>query len=473
MGVLFFYISTGKILGECFMTSSVNTNFNKDDVYTLIQYNKGITPGGYSFNDAMIGAGIMGGGYSLFKGGQWLINNRKDYKAGWQNVQNGFTEAKKLKGANLKESYLNNYRNLYISDLEARYKAPKTLSAAEQAKLSPAKLAKYNRQQAISAEYDKMRQLIKDSKGLKGQDLLNKQKEINQALADAKLAVAKGKATAGSAMAPTTKVGKAGQWLKGKTGITKAEIAVKTSAAKGGYAKFLPKALKGTPATTVVALALEAPTVYKTYKQLGAAKGTKQLAKSAAIAGAGVAGYALGSMALGAAVGSVVPIAGTAVGAVVGLVGGLIGAWGADTLARKLLPSELELAAQKEAEEAMQDPEKMQQILKETEEAAANETDAQTLEKLQSAYDNISGTLAAGTQVSEGAGAETQTQTPGGNPESTTTSGNTNPKGVDALKKALENLITQFKSNWNFYNPQDLYNSLRPYEKPVYPMYVA
>ena len=453
------------------MTSSVDANKNLADAYTLVKYNKNVPDNGYTFNEAMIGAGVMTGGYSLFKGGKWLIDNRKDYKTGWQNVKNGFNNAKQLKGANLKETYLNNYRNLYIKELEAKYKPAKTLSAAEQAKLSPAKLAKYNRKQAISAEYDRMRQLIKDSKVLKGQDLLNKQKEINQALADAKLAVAKGKATAGSAMAPTTKIGKAGQWLKGKTGITKAELAVKTSAAKGGYAKFLPKILKGTPATTIAALALEAPTVYQTYKELGAAKGTKQLVKSAAIAGAGVAGYALGSMALGAAVGSVVPIAGTAVGAVVGLIGGLLGAWGADTLARKVLPSELELAAKKEAEEAVQDPAKMQELLQETEKAASDETAPEVLQKLQSSYDNLAVTL-AGTQSVETSGqTDGQGETASSTETTTQATSNSPARGVPAPKKALENLISQFKSNWNFFNLEDLYNSLKPYEKPLYPYY--
>lgn len=450
------------------MTSSVDAKTNYTDAYTLVKYNKKVPDNGYSFKDAAIGAGVVAGGYSMFKGGKWLLDNKKDYKTGWQNVQNGFNNAKQLKGANIKESYLNNYRNLYIADLEARYQPAKTLSAAEQAKLSPSKLAKYNRQQAISAEYDKMRQLIKDSKGLKGQDLLKKQKEINQALAEAKLAVAKGTATAGSTMAPTTKVGKALQWAKNKTGLTKANIAVKTSAVKGGYAKFLPKALKGTPATVVVTLALEAPTVYQTYKQLGAAKGTKQLVKSTAIAGAGVAGYALGSLALGAAVGSVVPIAGTAVGAIVGLVGGLIGAWGADTLARKLLPSELELAAKKEAEEAVNDPEKMQQLLDDTVKSTENETDPEVLEKLQAAYDNLSGAGGAG-----GAAAVSQQ----GQDENPTTeqqpaaNGKSKGQGVAAIKKTLENLIGQFKSNWNFFNQEDLYNSLKPYEKPIYPTY--
>ena len=439
------------------MTNPIS--YNKNDVYTLAYYNNGVTPGGYSGKDALLTAGIAGGGYGLFQAGKWAVQNRKDYKGGWQNVQQKMNDAKQLKGANLKETYLNNYRRIYIDDLEKQYKAAKTLSAAEQAKLSPSKLAAYNRQQAISAEYDKVRQLIQDSKGLKGQDLLNKQKEINQALADAKLTVAQGKATAGSAMAPTSKVGKAVQWVKDKTGITKANLAIKTSAANGGKAaKLLTKAPKGTPATTLIALALEAPTVVKTYKQLGAGKGTKQLLKSTAIAGAGVAGYALGSMALGAAVGSVVPIAGTAVGAVVGLVGGLLGAWGADTLARKLLPSELELAAQKEADEAMQDPEKMQELLRETEEAAADETNPEVLEKLQSAYDNTTVALAG----SQGTEQPEQTQDGGGKGQKTP------PASVNKLKETLENLTNYFKTSWNFYNPQDLYNSLRPYEKPVF-----
>lgn len=451
------------------MTNPVN--YNKEDVYALANYNYGVSvPAGYSASDALIGTGIAAGGYSLWKGGKWAWNNRHDYKGGWQNVKNGFNNAKQLKGANLKETYLNNYRSLYIEELEKRYKAPKVLSNAEKAKLSPSKLASYNRKQAISAEYDKVRQLIKESKTLKGDELLKKQTEIKQALADAKLSVAKGKAAQGSTMAPTTKAGKAGQWIKGKTGITKAEVALKTSAANGSKAaRFLTKAPKGTPATTVIALALEAPEVYKTYKELGAVKGTKQLGKSAVIAGAGVAGYALGSMALGAAVGSVVPIAGTAVGAVVGLIGGLLGAWGADTLARKLLPSERELAAKQKADEAMQDPEKMKQLLADTEEAAANETDQEQLSKLQKAYDNTSAALTptiAPTEEEEKETKSEQTENKAGSTDNTK-----KQTGTDKIRNILETILKQLKTGWNFYNPDDVYNSLRQYEKPVYPSY--
>ena len=359
----------------------------------------------------------------------------------------------------MKETYLNNYRTNYISDLEKKYRAPKTLTAAEQAKLTPTQLAKYNRSQAISAEYNNVRRLIQDSKTLRGQDLLKKKHEINQAIYDAKLSVAKGKAA--GAFAPTTKVGKATQWVKNKTGITKANIAVKSAAAKGNkVARILTKAPKGTPATAIIGMALESGTIIDTYKKLGSGKGTKQLFKSVATVGAGVLGYAAGSAALGAAVGSVVPIAGTAVGAVVGLIGGVIGAWAADTLTRKVLPSELELDAEKKAEEAAANPEKMKELLKETEVKAQDETDENTLASLQKSYDNLSA------QVAPQQEGDTQLK----KEESTLEK---KGKISDKFIQVLKNIQNQLENGWNFFNPQDVYNSLKPYEKPTYQQFMG
>lgn len=452
------------------MTNPVN--YNQEDVYALSRYNYGVQNSGYNAKDALTTAGLFAGGYTAWNGGKWLIQNRKDYKTAWADVKQQYNNAKQLKGNNLKESYLNNYRSQYIADLEKAYAPAKTLTQAEISKLSPSKLAAYNRSQAISAEYNKVRQLIQQSKGLTGKALLDKQKEINQALADAKLAVAKGKATPGSALAATSKTGKAIQWVKGKTGITKAELALKTSAANGGkVAKFLTKAPKGTPATAIVALALEGPEVYKTYKKLGAGAGTKQLAKSAAIAGAGVAGYALGSMALGAAVGSVVPIAGTAVGAVVGLVGGLLGAWGADTIARKLLPSELELAAQKDANEAMNNPEKMKELLEKTEKTAENETNQEVLDNLQKSYDNVYGVLSPSTEASGKTTSTNEEETTLNNNVNEDSDGTNTNNNTSKIKEALKNIIEHIKTSWNYYNPNDVYSSLKQYEKPIYPSF--
>lgn len=452
MSEIFLYKYGELILGEWIMTNPMDTTYN--DALTLLRYNNGVKDNGYSLKDAALGAGVVVGGYSVWNGGKWAWKNRHDYKTGWQNLKDGYNKAKTLKGANLKDSYLNNYRTNYISDLEKQYPAQKTLSAAEQAKLKPSQLAKYNRQQAISAEYNRVRQLIQDSKSLRGQDLLNKKHEINQAISEAKLAVARGKATPGSAMAPTTKIGKAGQWLKAKTGITKADLAIKSAAANGNkFVRVLTKAPKGTPLTMIAGMALESGTVIDTYKKLGAGKGTKQLGKSAAIVGAGVLGYAAGSAALGAAVGSVVPIAGTAVGAVVGLIGGLLGAWGADTLARKAMPSELELDAQKKAQEVTKSPEKMQELLKETETKAANETDKATLAVLQKSYDNLTAKVTP---------TDSNTQTTGGNTQ------NGAGKASNKLKQTLENIQNLLKTGWNFFNPQDVYSVLKPYEKPTY-----
>lgn len=103
--------------------------------------------------------------------------------------------------------------------------------------------------------------------------------------------------TASSAAASTGKLAKAGKFVKGN----------------GGF--FL------------VSMAFESPEIYKTYKELGADHGHKQLMKSAAVIGAETVGYAVGAKAgaaAGAAIGTAIfPGIGTAVGAVVGVLTGL------------------------------------------------------------------------------------------------------------------------------------------------------
>lgn len=129
---------------------------------------------------------------------------------------------------------------------------------------------------------------------------------------------------AGKAASGTSKLAKAGKFVKGN----------------GGF--FL------------ISLACESPNIYKTYKELGADRGHKQLLKSAAIVGAETVGYAAGAKAgaaIGASIGTAIcPGIGSAVGAVVGVLVGLAGSWLAGKGMRALVgKSELEIEKENQA----------------------------------------------------------------------------------------------------------------------------
>ena len=103
------------------------------------------------------------------------------------------------------------------------------------------------------------------------------------------------------------------------------------AAANGGKLAKAGKFMGGNGGFAAISLACEAPNIYKTYKELGADRGHKQLLKSAAIVGAETAGYAIGAKAgaaAGAAIGTAIcPGIGTAVGAVAGVLTGLACSW--------------------------------------------------------------------------------------------------------------------------------------------------
>lgn len=104
-----------------------------------------------------------------------------------------------------------------------------------------------------------------------------------------------------------------------------------SAAGKTGKFAKVGKIVKGNGGFALISLAFEAPNIYKTYKELGADRGHKQLLKSAAIVGAETAGYAVGAKvgaSAGAAIGTAIcPGIGTAVGAVAGVLVGLAGSW--------------------------------------------------------------------------------------------------------------------------------------------------
>lgn len=106
----------------------------------------------------------------------------------------------------------------------------------------------------------------------------------------------------------------------GKAGARAAKIAGKS--ASWGAVKGVGKAIaKRMPMIgAVLTLAIEAPTIYKSFKEGGFKAGLKECA--------GV-GTELGCMAAGAAIGSVIPGVGTVIG---GLVGGIVGMFARSTL---------------------------------------------------------------------------------------------------------------------------------------------
>ena len=137
------------------------------------------------------------------------------------------------------------------------------------------------------------------------------------------------------------------------------------AAANGGKLAKAGKFMGGNGGFAAISLACEAPNIYKTYKELGADRGHKQLLKSAAIVGAETAGYAIGAKAgaaAGAAIGTAIcPGIGTAAGAIIGFVGGCVGSWLMGKVTNKLIPTEE--ATRLDAEKMKKTPEGQVQLI--------------------------------------------------------------------------------------------------------------
>lgn len=212
--------------------------------------------------------------------------------------------------------------------------------------------------------YKDVNRLVQEAKGLTGPALKAKLLQIEKAKANAEIAW--NNAKAGNKYVHKTKVGKAASWVKTKTGVRSAQNAI-TNATKSSnmVTKTVAKGVKGGGgAMAVIGLACEAPTIVKTYKELGAGKGTKQLAKSTAVVAAETVGYVAGAKIggitgakAGAAIGTCIggPIGtaiGGAVGAIIGVGCGLLGSWLCGKAARAVVgKDELTLAKEKQCEE--------------------------------------------------------------------------------------------------------------------------
>ena len=378
-----------------------------NDALTLTNYNYGVPMDSYTFNDCLYGAGTFAGLSTVWKSGNWLLKNRHDYRTGWQNVKNQYASASSLMTKNpLKNAWNYNKANTLLNLERSCY--PEISANTQGLNLTAKQRLRHMKQSRISRQYNDARALINDTKEefrqgkLKGKRFKVRQRQINQALQEAESKVSeiksvkgRGKTATNSATNAATNSAKTAAAKGGTIGAG----TVKT-AAKGSNGKLLKiagkagKCVKGNLFAAAIGLVLEAPTIINAYNVASKDKkckslGHKQLAHSVGKVAVGLLGYAAGSAALGAAVGSVVPVAGTAVGAVVGLVGGCIGYFLADKAYNKLVPSPLEQYSKKQAKEALKNPEKMKEVLQNTEQKAENETDETVLAELQQSYDNL------------------------------------------------------------------------------------
>lgn len=390
-----------------------------NDALILTNYNYGVPMDSYTFSDCLYGAGAFAGISTVWNSGAWLLKNRHDYGTGWQNVKNQYASARSLMTKNPFYNAWNYNRVKTLLDFEKRC-YPAISADTQGLNLTAKQRLRHMRQSRISRQYSDARALINTTKEefrqgkLKGKRFKVRQRQINQALkeadskaADLKKSAKKGKIPAtGSANAVTnssvnaTANSSANTVANSSANTTRANSS-SNAAAKGSKGKLLKmagkagKCIKGNIVAAAIGLALEAPTVIEAYKAASKDKnakslGHKQLAHSVGKTAVGLAGYVGGAAALGAAVGSVVPVAGTAIGTVVGIIGGCIGYFLADKAYNKLVPSPLEQYSKKQAEEAVKNPEKMKEVLKNTEEKAETETDETVLAELRQSYDNLS-----------------------------------------------------------------------------------
>ena len=217
--------------------------------------------------------------------------------------------------------------------------------------------------------YRDVNKLVKEieTNNLKGKDLAKQIEKIKTANTKAKIELNKAKAA--NQVRSKTKIGKAASWVKTKSGVRALENKVLEGTLSSNKAvRTIAKGAKAGGGMFVISAAIEAPNVVKTYKELGAGKGTKQLAKSTAVVAAETVGYVAGAKVggvagakIGATIGTCIggPVGtaiGGAVGTIIGVGCGLLGCWLAGKGARAVVgKDELTLAKEQQAEELAQE----------------------------------------------------------------------------------------------------------------------
>ncbi|MFA7658095.1 MAG: hypothetical protein WCY19_01530 [Candidatus Gastranaerophilaceae bacterium] len=287
---------------------------------------------------------LRNGGWKTAEGYTAASNNIKSAWAAYATKANEQTEAFKaaggFKSVDAYKLALTNQRVKSITDMIP--------TAEKMAKLSPKTQAVYTRvQRAIK--------LVSENPS---------HKELLMKVANKQLANANYLAHVETAKTATGFFAK----LKNCMGITTIGGWVKKLAKKSPTTAKLLKYGKGNGAFLAIMGAIELFTqVIPSFSQLGAGKGTKQLAKSTAKTVANVGGWVAGA-ALGAKAGAIIgtpfggpigTLVGGLIGAACGVIGGFIGSWAATKATEKIVgKNELDIAKEKQAEEITQEARK-------------------------------------------------------------------------------------------------------------------
>ena len=326
------------------------------------------------FNTSVVGAGaLFSGGVLAFKGGSWVWSNRGNYGPAFKELlKNPTPKLLRQQGNFFTNPFTNNYYWHSLQELDGSiarkpiwdqkaFDALKTDKERANFKNNHAQLYKKGyHYQAARQELERIKELAKRGK-LHGKELKAALKNVRQMAYKADLAVLQD-IKAGK-IKPTGKLQAIGRTFNKLTGMDAANRACLRAATKEGTSaaakatRFAGRAGRtfikgGGPLTFAIELGLEVPDIVKTYNQLGAGKGTKQLVKSTAVAGASAVGFVVGAKAgaaAGAAIGSFFGVVGAVPGAIIGevcgIVGGLFGSWLCRKGAKAAVgPSELEKA---------------------------------------------------------------------------------------------------------------------------------
>lgn len=326
------------------------------------------------FQTSVVGGGVLFSGAALtFQGGSWLWKNHGNYGPAFRElIKNPTPKLLRQQGNWFTNPFTNSYywKNLQKFDGLIANKPIWNQKAFDALKTEKEKSAFKNNHthaykkgyhfQAARQELERVKELAKKGK-LSGKELKAALKNIKQMIYKADLAILED-IKAGK-IKPAGKLQKIGRFVNKWTGMDAANRACLRAATKEGTttaAKATRLAGKagrsfikgGGPLTFAIEMGLEVPEIVKTYNELGAGKGTKQLLKSTAVAGASAVGFIAGAKAgaaagaaIGAAFGGVGAVPGAIIGTVCGMIGGLAGSWLCRKGAQAVVgPSELEKA---------------------------------------------------------------------------------------------------------------------------------
>ena len=288
------------------------------------------------FQTSVLGAGALFSGAALtFQGGSWLWKNHGNYGPAFKELfKNPTPKLLRQQGYWFTNPFTNSYYWKNLQELggniankpiwdQKAYDALKTDAEKSAFKNNHAQLYKKGyHYQAARQELERIKELAKRGK-LSGKELKTALKNVKQMAYKADLAVLED--IKNGKLKPTGKLAKIGNAINKYTGMQAAERACLrtiTSDTASTTSKIAAKAGRsfikgGGPLTFAIELGLEIPDVIKTYNKLGTGKGTKQLLKSTAVAGASAVGFVAGAK-VGAA-------AGAAIGAWFGGIGAVPG----------------------------------------------------------------------------------------------------------------------------------------------------